>query len=320
MLLRTILILCASIVVCLPNHSKASVNAFTETQIIEIEQLQKDGNAKLMLWGDVYNAVADMIKPNIDDNQELKSVWMWFGGAAKVNRGEGAFSTLIREYTYRQGGLHFGDGAEGFNSAGMQEASDEVARNAVKSILKRANDNDDRLFPTIELIAKDDAVAVGDTLFKSKEGDSVYNENASWSGTLLFPLLRSDQTFLLIERDDVKDGTMNTVEDFRNVMAAYDSFVVGGVNTYDEIMSNEPFDWGSFYTDGKTIIETMDFSDKFSLLANNYLSQSGSGDLERSFGSFLTSILKKETAAEALDFVHHNRVNRLAGHGRNGHY
>lgn len=42
-----------------------------------------------------------------DEDPEVLPVRIWFDGAAKVNGDQGAFSTVIREYTQTQGELHW---------------------------------------------------------------------------------------------------------------------------------------------------------------------------------------------------------------------
>ena len=75
------------------------MSTFTRQQINQLEVLKQQAEKGDMAWGDVYEAVADMIEPYKESSLGIESVWSWFAGAAKVNRGEGAFSGLIWTYS-----------------------------------------------------------------------------------------------------------------------------------------------------------------------------------------------------------------------------
>lgn len=70
--------------------------------------------------------------------------------------------------------------------------------------------------PDITRIAFADATAVGDVLFNKDLNDTAAPpKNAAWSGSLLFSLLRSDQTNRLMQGggDPAKIDTLNDWRD-----------------------------------------------------------------------------------------------------------
>lgn len=79
-----------------------------------------------------YTTVSDILTTDSGsgapkDDPQVLPVRIWFEGAAKVNGEQGAFSTLIREYTQLQGELHWDRRFTDFQSATevseIQEAS-----------------------------------------------------------------------------------------------------------------------------------------------------------------------------------------------------
>ncbi|MEY4765486.1 MAG: hypothetical protein RI907_2159, partial [Pseudomonadota bacterium] len=161
---------------------------------------------------DVYRAIGAMLP---DGN-----VKRWFAGAEQANAGRGAFSEMIRVYSKRQMELR----GIAFTPALMQQASNAVAINALNDILnpERRQQDGTWLFPTIESIAKNDAIGVGQVLFGSLGNDSAGGEvNAGWSGTILFSALGSNQTERLTRAGG---ADLNVLDDFKNVLFAYDAF------------------------------------------------------------------------------------------------
>jgi len=113
---------------------------------------------------------------------------------------------------------HFGDAADTlFNIDQIQLASDTVARNAIQSIL-----DNNGVLSTIEEIANDDAIGVRDTLFITDQDDTAFIDNSAWSGTLLFSMLGSDQSFRLLGNDST--AQFNSLDDLRNILFAIDAF------------------------------------------------------------------------------------------------
>jgi len=165
-------------------------------------------------------------------------VRIWFEGAAKVNGDLGAFSTLIREYTQIQGELHwdrrFSDFQSATNISEMQEASNEVARQA-EDTLSDPNQNNWTL-QSISQIADNDATGVAEVLFDFAPGDTINSitlggQNAAWSGVVLFssfdnpndPDLRVDETGRLLSTG-ASEFQADSLDDWRNVLYAHNAY------------------------------------------------------------------------------------------------
>ena len=149
------------------------------------------------------------------------STVLWLRGATEANAGRGAMSALIREYTATQTNLRYGNGT---TTQDIQRASDEIGRRLLKDILGGNSDWIRGDVPTIERISIADATAVRDELFSRDRSDSAYASNSAWSGTLLFSLLRSDQTWRLTETG--ARSMLDTLSDLRDVLFAFASYNV----------------------------------------------------------------------------------------------
>ena len=185
----------------------------TQEQIDVISAYAQRGSNAQGKYDDVYAAIGEML-PDSD-------VKRWFAGAEQANAGRGAFSVIIREYSQRQLELRGGT----YTPELMQDASNKVATNALSDILDpRRKMADGRwLFPTIEDIAKNDAVGVGQVLFKALGSDDTAGGqiNAAWSGTILFSALGSNQTSRLTMAGG---GGLDRLDDFKNLLFSYDAF------------------------------------------------------------------------------------------------
>ncbi|WP_238587769.1 hypothetical protein, partial [Caenimonas sp. SL110] len=161
------------------------------------------------------------------------STLLWLRGATEANADRGTFSTLIRSFTETQYQLRYGSSLP---AGKMQEASDAVAMNLLADIL---GDNDQSgapnswpkgQVPDIDRIGQADASAVGDALFGPKLGhdanDTALTFNSAWSGTLLFSLLNSNQTDLLV-RTGGSPTTIDTLNDVRDVLYAAVAYQAG---------------------------------------------------------------------------------------------
>lgn len=140
-------------------------------------------------------------------------------GATEANAGRGSTAALIREYTQTQNQLRYGNR---LGDAQMQAASDSVAENLLRDVLGEATDGwPAGQVPDITRIAESDARAVGKTLFNRDPSDTAaeLQQNAAWSGTLLFSLLGSDQTGRLLGTG--ASGQLDTLNDVRDVLFAY---------------------------------------------------------------------------------------------------
>lgn len=207
---------------------------FTSDQIARIrtsfEQAQANGS-----WADAYELVASIVtnEPDmsgsepINSDPEVQASRLWLLGAAQANAGEGAFSSLIRDYTERQYELHFGIS---LSDAKAQQASDAVAEAVIDDILNL------RILPTVGQIAEQDATAVGETLFsRTPSGEDNTDDpagnpdiNAAWSGSILFSFfdngsVASDQTDRLLSTGE-NDAAFDSLNDLRDVLFAYDAF------------------------------------------------------------------------------------------------
>ena len=92
-----------------------------------------------------------------DDDPAVYNVRLWLDVATGANANEGLQSAFIRTYTNRQALLRLG---REFTPEEMQEASNQVARNLFESLRVAS-----WTLPTIDVVAKADAKAIGDVLF-----------------------------------------------------------------------------------------------------------------------------------------------------------
>ena len=160
-------------------------------------------------WAAAYELVASIVADEPDasgstpikSDPEVQASRLWLLGAAQANAGEGAFSTLIRDYTARQYELHFG---VPLSDELAQEASDEVAERVIQTVLESGE------LPVVSQIAEEDATAVGSVLFDTTPSGADYADtagnpdiNAAWSGSILFSFfdhgtVAADQTDRLL--------------------------------------------------------------------------------------------------------------------------
>ncbi len=200
----------------------------TQAQIDVIKAMRDeavDNNAEN--YSHIYQHIGDLLAAQGGP----ADVTNWFRGAEQANAGTGAFSAMIRAYSERQmelrgiGDLYIADPNL------MQDASNRVAILALEDILGENSDTSDNrlqpdgswLFPSLEEIALRDAIGVGQILFASlPPGDTARAEeqNAGWSGTLLFSALNSDQTSRLVSAGG--DG-LDVLDDLKNILFAYDA-------------------------------------------------------------------------------------------------
>ncbi|HEX7931195.1 MAG TPA: calcium-binding protein, partial [Sphingomicrobium sp.] len=141
---------------------------FSDAQLAQIDAAYRSPTAARPV-ADAYAIIHGIIsgQPDVDSG-----VVAWFGGAEKVNRGEGVFSDFIRAYTSAQHELRFGSP---LNAAQLQSASDSIGQVVIEKILAG------HVPPLIGTLASDDA---GPTAASFFEGD-----RAGWSGNILFPAL-----------------------------------------------------------------------------------------------------------------------------------
>ncbi|WP_205910291.1 calcium-binding protein, partial [Rhizobium sp. FKY42] len=119
------------------------------------------------------------------------SVWLWLLGAARINRGEGSFSTFIREYTSKQ---YLSRTGEIPAPSTIQAASNKIALNLINTIISN------KIMPNIFELGDIDAGNVIGELY----GD--LTDYSSWSGSLLF-LFFGENSFFRNHILDAKNGT-----------------------------------------------------------------------------------------------------------------
>ena len=220
----------------------------TQAQIDHIREMWDAGPNAQGNYSDIYSYVASLLPLGSDERN-------WFLGAAQANAGQGAYSSLIREYTKRQMELRgIGDL---YSSNLMQEASNRVAERAITDILDLTRINDDGTwsFPSMADIASNDAIGVGEILFDwlpsgdtARSGiDSDGGFNAAWSGTILFSALNASQTWRLTNSGGIN---FNTLDDAKNILFAYDALASGMISAKLATAYNYVFDRMQFWTDG----------------------------------------------------------------------
>jgi RTX calcium-binding nonapeptide repeat (4 copies) len=216
-----------------------------DTLAVKREQAQ---SSQIGYW-QIYQWLGDLIQTK--GATPTDSAVLWLRGATEANAGRGAFSALIRGYTESQYQLRYGTSIPTSPIDKLQEASNTVAENLIKDLLGLSSDGWRKgQVPNIDRISIADATAVGDVLFGPNLGhsdtDTAFTRNSAWSGSLLFSLLRSDQTNRLTQGggDPAKIDTLN---DWRDVLYAYKSYdaglraaVIGGVATFALSQTGSP--------------------------------------------------------------------------------
>lgn len=193
-------------------------------------------------WAPLYTRMSEILGAKISsgsvsgsDLQDLENAKLWLDVAIGANGNTGIHSTFIRSYTNRQGLLRIG---REFTDAEMQYSSNGVAFN-LWSDLSGASGNIAWRLPSISEIARADASSIGVNLFGSgslipqllDSNDTAITANAGWSGTVGFNLLGGSppyESWRLLTAGDSgapTSATLNTLDDIKNVLFAYDSYV-----------------------------------------------------------------------------------------------
>ena len=197
----------------------------TTQELTTLEAKETRAKAGQIGFWEIYQWLGDLLVMKGAPSSD--SSLLWLRGATEANAGRGAFSELIRTYTETQYQLRYGTSLP---IGKMQEASNAVAQNLIDDLLGRNAPIWPRgQVPDIERIAFADARAVGRVLFGPENGkseaDTAFTQNSAWSGTLLFSLLRSDQTARL--SSTVSAGQIDTLNDWRDVLYAQASYSKG---------------------------------------------------------------------------------------------
>jgi hypothetical protein len=108
--------------------------SFSASEFAAIEAAYEAATLDNTKWGDVYETILDTITDSSGDPKVGvdPSAWLWIRGAMQINRGEGDFSTFIREYSKARYVTRFGSVP---TPAQIQNASNEVAQNVADTIL-----------------------------------------------------------------------------------------------------------------------------------------------------------------------------------------
>ena len=185
-----------------------------------------------------------------------------------VNTGEGAFSSLIRNYTFRQLHLHQGSGItmESVEKL-MQDASDEIARYVIEDgILNQKVYNG--TLPNMEEIAKRDVAKALEIVFAEiDQYDSAKADGAAWSGAILFPLfsqpgVTADESGRLIAGNSI--SKLDSLADLRNILFAIDAFNFGYEQTsINDITWNDMFVGADLFTPDTGSASGVDYFNAF---------------------------------------------------------
>lgn len=181
----------------------------------------KYAQAKLgqIYYWEIYKWLADTLESKgiVSTDQTV----LWLRGATEANAGRGAMSELIRTYSETQYQLRY---VTSIPAGQMQLASNAVAENMIEDLLGNNAPRWPRgQVPEIARIAEVDATAVGRVLFDRNQTDTAFTENSAWSGTLLFSMLRNDQTGRLLSTG-ASASSLDTMNDLRDVVFAYFSY------------------------------------------------------------------------------------------------
>jgi hypothetical protein len=145
------------------------------------------------VWHDSYSVLYDYLTvknafgvdtPRTDVPVDPQT-WLWLKGARFVNSNEGAFGTLIRDYTIAQFRQRY---RRPPTPEQMNRASNAIAMSFIGQWLGR----DARLGPTQPTITETglyDAGAAASRVFGSLGGTGDPDNAAGWAGTILFPNL-----------------------------------------------------------------------------------------------------------------------------------
>ena len=195
----------------------------SNTEVQQFTNLRAQAVAGTLGYWQIYQTLADLMatKGAPATDQSL----LWLRGATEANADRGAMAALIRTYTDTQYQLRYG---VPMPAGKMQEASNEIAKRLLSDLV-----GDNPLewpkgqVPDIARIALADARAVGAVLFNGDLNDTAaeLQQNSAWSGSLLFSLLRSDQTGKLVSTG--ASGSIDTLNDVRDVLYAYKAYSAG---------------------------------------------------------------------------------------------
>lgn len=219
---------------------------FTSAEIAEIDLLMQGGGSPPFNYvprpvSGAYQYILSRISVNQDPDLGPApdidpGIWQWFKGAALINRGEGVFSTFIRDYTAAQRLTRLG---EATTVSDMNLASDSIGQRVVSSIKSNGNQ-----LITLSDIGRDDAGAIGNNIFQN----GLY-PTAGWSGNLLFPMLGEDQFF--------RQNILNSPEGIYSFLVMAKASVEASGSTWTQST------WGELGSGISTLWSLIDFDGGF---------------------------------------------------------
>lgn len=204
---------------------------FTSAQRATIQQWSSDTWVGTPSREPLYSTLLAMLNtPDANGTSggiEAAQLRLWLRGAIRANQGVGLFSALIRNYTmYQAHSRHVA-------SVDMQAASNAVGDNLAETLKELSISSNDNFYaPSLALVGERDAIGVGRVVFSQLEGQTAFEENSAWSGSLLFTMLGQDETSRLY-RGSGSDAAVDTLDDLRNIayaVAAFRSAVGNGLS------------------------------------------------------------------------------------------
>ncbi|SDJ80539.1 calcium-binding protein [Variovorax sp. OV700] len=206
----------------------STVGAYATVYQYVLEQVLRSAvPASQSLWQDwpdltitQWGQATDFVKQQM--GQEAWQSVIWLIGASGVNRGDGVFSKIIREYNQRQCDVR----GVPCDDTLLQVASNKVGEYFAKQILDDTSSIQGQL-PTVQEIGDQDLNGVRDTLFPGNElPGSEYYLNQTWPGIAMLGKLGGMYTDrLLLPKDPSSQAVaFDTLRDLRDMLFAWDAF------------------------------------------------------------------------------------------------
>jgi serralysin len=101
-----------------------------DSELLQLEAKETQAKSNQIGFWQIYEWLADNLVAK--GAARTDSTVLWLRGATEANKGEGAFSALIRTYTETQYQLRYGTALP---TDKMQEASNAVAQNLIDDLL-----------------------------------------------------------------------------------------------------------------------------------------------------------------------------------------
>ena len=195
----------------------------TQAQIDELTNLRDTAreagieNPNNKLYADAYDQAFSYF--SIDENTPVEGIdfysWVWLQGAKEINRGQGAYSEFIREYTALQYETRTG---QAYPNGVDQIASNKIADAVITDIIES------KTLPNIDQIAIEDA---------NNAVIDLTGDKAVWSGNLLFLLLNHDLSF--------NSNLLETSGSTYDILLAFQASTITGGSFNNTILSGALF-------------------------------------------------------------------------------